>query len=229
MSILARLTGTFQTVFQIGKAGPKIKNNSGTIEARNSGDSAYANIKGDQVQGATALINSAIQIKDNGSGDLSIRDSGDTAYKKIFALDPLTTDTQGLVTVNYHNTYAPSTAQTLMYVDIKSGSYATTYTSSTFIPNAAIISRCVVVVTAALDAGITIKVGTDQSSQDTRFQATSDNDPQTIDQYETTSFKTMKTTGGAGSDQKFVVTLSSLPTTGTVAVYLEYVVPTAFV
>lgn len=38
MSILSSLKGTFQTAFQIGKGGPKVKNNSGVIEARNAAD-----------------------------------------------------------------------------------------------------------------------------------------------------------------------------------------------
>lgn len=37
-----RLRGTLRTIFQIGKGGPNIKNNSGTIAARNAADSAYA-------------------------------------------------------------------------------------------------------------------------------------------------------------------------------------------
>jgi hypothetical protein len=84
-------------------------------------------------------------------------------------------------------------------------------------------------VVSPLDATITIKIGTDEAAQDARFQGTADNDSQTIDTYETTPFKSVKTTGGGTSDQKFLVTLSSLPTTGTVNIYVEYGVPTTWV
>jgi hypothetical protein len=39
-------SGTSSSTFQVGTDGPKIKNNSGTIEARNAADDAYADIKG---------------------------------------------------------------------------------------------------------------------------------------------------------------------------------------
>lgn len=45
-TIYTALAGTSSNTFQIGTSGPKLKNNSGTIEARNAADDAYADIKG---------------------------------------------------------------------------------------------------------------------------------------------------------------------------------------
>lgn len=44
MRILADLAGTFLSYFRIGKTGPRLKNNSGALNVRNSGDSADANL-----------------------------------------------------------------------------------------------------------------------------------------------------------------------------------------
>lgn len=41
MSFFSKIRGTFETLFQIGKGGPQLKNNGGIIEARNSADAAY--------------------------------------------------------------------------------------------------------------------------------------------------------------------------------------------
>jgi len=39
-----KLRGITNLLFQIGKSGPQMKNNSGTIEFKNNGDSAFANV-----------------------------------------------------------------------------------------------------------------------------------------------------------------------------------------
>lgn len=41
MSFFSKIRGTFETLFQLGKAGPQLKNNAGVIEARNSADAAF--------------------------------------------------------------------------------------------------------------------------------------------------------------------------------------------
>ncbi len=228
MPILSRLAGTFQTAFQLGKGGPKLKNNSGALEARNAADTSYATFVANQSQFATALVNANAQIKASAGGQVTFRDAADSANAKVFAADPLTTDTQALTTVNYINNNPPTTANTVKAVRIASGSYAATYTSAAFIPNNAVIMRCVVSVSTAIDVGLTITVGTDEAGQAARFMGTGDNDPQTVDSYETTPFSLMKTTGGSGSDQKLLVTVSGTPTVGTISILVEYVVPTAW-
>lgn len=42
MSFYSKLRGTFESIFQIGKGGPNVKNNSGVIEFRNAADNAFA-------------------------------------------------------------------------------------------------------------------------------------------------------------------------------------------
>lgn len=46
MSILSKIRGTFETLFQLGKGGPQLKNNAGVIEHRNSADTAYVVTRG---------------------------------------------------------------------------------------------------------------------------------------------------------------------------------------
>lgn len=60
--------GTSSSVFQIGTGGSKLKNNSGEIQIRNSGDSDYADlrVKNLIVEGTTTTINSeTIELADN--------------------------------------------------------------------------------------------------------------------------------------------------------------------
>lgn len=222
MAILSRLSGTFQSLFQIGNGGPKIKNNSGTLEVRNAADSAYANVEAAQGRLATVLVGGNATIKDGGAGIVVFRNAADSADAIIRAANPV--GSADVLTLGYYNANAPTSAAAMKAVRIASGNYATTYTTAATLPNNAVVTRCVVVVTAPLDAGITLKVGTDEAGQDARFMLTTDNNPQAIETYETTPFSLVKTTGGSGSDQDLVVTLSSTPTTGTVTVFVEYVV-----
>ena len=47
MSFYSKIRGTYETIFQIGKKGPQIKNDgSGKLLVRNSVDGAYANMAG---------------------------------------------------------------------------------------------------------------------------------------------------------------------------------------
>lgn len=47
MSLRAKIRGTIETLFQLGIGGPQWKANSGNIDARDSGDAAYVNVRGD--------------------------------------------------------------------------------------------------------------------------------------------------------------------------------------
>jgi hypothetical protein len=46
MSLWSKIVGTIETTFQIGLGGPKIKNNSSVLEARNAADSGYVVVRG---------------------------------------------------------------------------------------------------------------------------------------------------------------------------------------
>jgi hypothetical protein len=41
VSLWSKLRGTYETIFQLGKGGPNIKNSSGNTEIRNAADGAY--------------------------------------------------------------------------------------------------------------------------------------------------------------------------------------------
>ncbi len=41
MAIWAKIRGTIETIFQIGLAGPQLKNNAGAVEHRNAADSTF--------------------------------------------------------------------------------------------------------------------------------------------------------------------------------------------
>lgn len=45
MGVFKDLLGTVRTAFQIGIGGPRLKNNSGTLEVRNAADSAYDTVR----------------------------------------------------------------------------------------------------------------------------------------------------------------------------------------
>jgi hypothetical protein len=85
MSLYSKVRGTFETLFQLGKGGPQLKNNSGTVLFRNSADSAYAN-----VGAATVQLDGGALIK-NSSGVLQVRDSGDAAFANVQAADAIVT------------------------------------------------------------------------------------------------------------------------------------------
>lgn len=46
MSFFSKLRGTMESLFQLGKGGPNLKNNGGAIEHRNNADNAFAISRG---------------------------------------------------------------------------------------------------------------------------------------------------------------------------------------
>lgn len=46
MSLWSKIRGTAETIWQIGLGGPLWKQNSSNIDARNSADAAYVNVRG---------------------------------------------------------------------------------------------------------------------------------------------------------------------------------------
>lgn len=54
--VLSRLRGTMSTIFQLGKAGPNIKNSSGVVEFRDNADAAYVIARGLDPVGANDLV-----------------------------------------------------------------------------------------------------------------------------------------------------------------------------
>ncbi len=46
MSFFSKIRGTFETLFQIGKGGPQLKDNGGALDIRNNVDGAFVNARG---------------------------------------------------------------------------------------------------------------------------------------------------------------------------------------
>ena len=101
-------TGTDSATFQVGASGPKVKNNSGVLEARNAADDAYADFKTKDFTGVGGTFTGAV-----------------TAGTKIInqpATDTLTVaEIMGTVITNYGQAEAntqtlPSTADVITAV-----------------------------------------------------------------------------------------------------------------
>ena len=255
--VFSRLTGTFNSTFQFGKGGVKVKTASNTLSVRDAGDAnpaaitalstllgvstgnavikapnAADNADAKIIAGEIQTLSTGIHFDSHGY----IKDGGTDGVLLVMLEDGTTpgvirvgspSNGNDAVNLSYFNGNASPSAAQVRKVAIASGGYAATYTGATNLPDNAIITRCVVDVLLALDVGITIKIGTDEAGQTERFQATTDNDSQVVNTYETTPFVTMKTTGSSAT-QKLLVTLSSLPTVGTVNVYVEYLIPQAW-
>lgn len=56
MSLWSKIRGTIESAFQIGLAGPQIKNNSSVLEARNSADSGFVVVRGASPVAANDLV-----------------------------------------------------------------------------------------------------------------------------------------------------------------------------
>lgn len=68
MSLWAKIRGTIETIFQIGLGGPQIKNNSGALEMRNTGDSAFVITRGLTPAGANDYATKAYVDSGGASG-----------------------------------------------------------------------------------------------------------------------------------------------------------------
>lgn len=79
-NIFQKIAGIIGSTFQIGIGGPKVKNSSGNIEARNAADSDYTSFR----TNGYYLGASGPYLK-NSSGTLAIRDSADAAYAPLNA------------------------------------------------------------------------------------------------------------------------------------------------
>jgi hypothetical protein len=68
MSVFSKIRGTFETLFQIGKNGPQIKNNAGVMQIRNSTDAAFNRL---QVATPTAADDAVTKSYADGLSDES--------------------------------------------------------------------------------------------------------------------------------------------------------------
>ena len=75
MSLFKKLRGTLETIFQLGKQGPQLKNSSGIVQIRNSDDTAFAKLQAAAPEGD----NDAVTLKyfTTYKGSVKIADQAD--------------------------------------------------------------------------------------------------------------------------------------------------------
>lgn len=121
MSILSKLRGTIENLFQIGKGGPNIKNNSGAIEFRNSADNAFA-----ITRGATPIssddLTPKLYVDSISASSVSTSQTGATVQDE---LDKLLTDS---ISVGFDGQGFVLVSGTYVDVLIKNAGYITGWT-----------------------------------------------------------------------------------------------------
>ena len=88
MSFFNKIRGTYESIIQLGKSGPQLKNSSSVIEARNSADSDYANMvsanikrgSGTPEASVTATVGAIYQDTTNGVLYVKQTGTGNTGW-----------------------------------------------------------------------------------------------------------------------------------------------------
>lgn len=91
--LFQKLSGIIGSTLQIGIGGPKVKNSSGVIEARNAADAAFTSLRTNGY-----YLGSTGPFLKNSSGTLAVRDSGDTTYAPLNAGTPTSWGDNAVVT-----------------------------------------------------------------------------------------------------------------------------------
>jgi len=79
MSLWKKIRGTVESYFQLGIGGPTLKNNSGNIEARNSGDSAFVPVR----VGNASDSSDALNTPSHKAVDSLVHDIAETCYEEV--------------------------------------------------------------------------------------------------------------------------------------------------
>lgn len=144
---LTRVDGTTGSFLQFGATGPRVRNSSGAVEARNNADSAYANFAAALIT-ANATIASSVPLTLNGSSSgqsgnfLELKATGGTVlssfsnigYLRISNVTPLqnapifaTATANSYVQVAIQNTSTGTTASTDFVATANDGTDTTYY------------------------------------------------------------------------------------------------------
>lgn len=176
------LKGTSQTSFQIGLSGPRVKNESGVVAARNAADGAYADLLGDILRAA----NNSIILNNDAAGSgadwlytISRPSTGMTAAVTLTLPPDAGSSGQVLSTDGSGNTswVTPSGSNALLAVE-----YALDYDDSsgqlTFftLPIANIITEVSVQIVTQFDTAATVSVGVVGTVD--KYMTTTENDLQ---------------------------------------------------
>lgn len=182
MAIFMDLKGTSQSTFQLGKGGPKLKNNSGVFEARNAADSSYV----DLVASVLKAASDSIQLNSDAAGagadwvmTLARPASGMTGAV-TYTLPAAPTNGYVLQTDGSGNLswVAPSTpaASNIVLTDSTTIGFGASSPVSLFtLPANAVVHKVQVIVdTPYTDAAATLDVGI--SGTPAKYQANAQND-----------------------------------------------------
>ena len=178
MSFFSKLRGTMESIFQIGKAGPNIKNNSGVVEIRDTNDSAFAILRA-----------SGSPVGDN---DL---------ITKLY----------------FENNNAAANGVTMAKMPLSTSSK----TSTTVLPDNAIIRDCWLDIETAYDGGTTIKIERDGDAT-VVLMDTNDNNPVKVNTYHVPQVQDWGSTGNGF----LKATVTGTPAAGAATIYVAYSTPT---
>lgn len=218
-TVYGKIRGTLQAVFQIGRGGPNIRNNSGVIEVRNAANSAAADFKAANVTSATIVLGAnQTKIIEDAADIIAFRNAANSAYAIVRAAGPASDE--DVVTLAYFNANPPPGVVKAVQFNVTESGAATQSSTATIPANATVFS-CHLTVTTAFGSGNTIAIG--YTGVTSKLQSSSDNNPETAAVYTTDS-----PIGWAGTDLAVLVTLGASGSgSGAATVFVTYAEPEA--
>jgi hypothetical protein len=229
MAVFMDLKGTSQTSFQLGKGGPKIRDNSGVIEARNAANSAYVDFVAEilRANGNSIVINN----DSTGSGadwkiTLARPTSGMTADVTL-TLPPddgtagqfLQTDGAG--NLIWATASSPSVTEKIT-VDTTTLNFGDSSPVAMFtLPANAVVHKVEVIIDTSFDTAATVQVG--KVGNLAKYMDTADQDLQGAAQ---DSYSAQKNNPAFGSSEALIATyVSASATVGSARILTHYSIP----
>ena len=225
MSKFSDLLGTSLSDFRIGLKGPRIKNNSGTIEAKNAADSAFAGLKASTLQ----ATGNTIQLNANAAATgtdytYTIARPNTGMSSAVTVTFPATTGTAGqaLVTdgsgnLSYASTASTASCQTTDTTSIAFGSTSpiAMYTS----PINAVSNNVRVIVDVPFNGTPSLSIGTTGTTS--KYMSATQMDLSTVGVYEA-----YPGLAPIGTTEAIIATYAaSGATTGSGRIEIDYSVP----
>ncbi|MEO5348889.1 MAG: hypothetical protein H7836_04510 [Magnetococcus sp. YQC-3] len=168
MAIFMDLKGTSQSSFQIQKGGPRLKNNSGVLEAKNAADSAYVDFK------ASALKSTSNTMTWNEDASLAGADwkmqisrptSGMTANTNFvmpadYGTNGYVLQTDGAGNLSWVAQSSPPSVTQKITVDTTTLAFNTSSPLALFtLPANAVVHKVKVIIDTAFDGAPTLDIG----------------------------------------------------------------------
>jgi hypothetical protein len=206
---LARLRGTLQNIFRIGNSsGVSLKNNSGTLQVRNGGDTAHAAAEASSIKllGSNTSNGVTLTVPNSLGANVTLTLPSDDGASG----DVLYTDGSG----SLYWAAPGSDAITIAYQEFNQ---ATSSPLTIFTPSAnAKILRVRVIVTAAASGGTpTLSIG--YSGSTSAYMTTSENDLKTAGEYQIDEVVDV-----GGSPSAVIATITPSGQTFTGAILIEW-------